>query len=1224
MYVKFLLACSVVSMTICASAQDFSQVMKFNTPPPPGAAGLGKYGDIPVSEYTGIPSITIPLYELKGRDLTLPISLSYHASGLKVDEISSFVGAGWSLNAGGAITRSINGLTDFKSKRGPSLERHGIARPLAYDHNDNQIGGRRIPKKISSHCTLTWEDNTVDENILNYGFIGEILFEKHVDTEPDMFYYNFGGLSGKFFFDENRNIRLNQPVKLDINFPSEDSGTWGITTLDGTGYLFGGEENDEESWIEWTRSLYSGSSENKSYIQASTWYLKTMASPSGERINFKYHREYYEYNIFSGGAAHVFDFSCGGSGACSTPPISYGRPTKIENQGLFLKEIELVHADGSASIVRFQLAHDRQDGTINPAIWSNPTSDHPVTTRLDIIQVIEKTALGVEQVMKEFRLTQETGTNKLWLTKIQEVGMYNGEESKPPYTFEYYNHDLFPNRNSKAIDLWGFYNGADRNTGYVPYIAYDKFGNIHQRALGNYNAPSERYVKYGMLTKINYPTGGFTEFEYESNRSKGFLVRKLKEPVRVCRAISHSIPCDDYVGQSEDFSVATTTNYELEVEIDRPTTTRELAKVCRRYSGGFSSSCQNVFEYQKDFTVRTGTSTTTLEYGITGPNAGQAANSLLIRKGANTIEISISKGYPSSGTINLDLEPGDYTITASVTAQSTHEVWGRVTSTGFTTANPGYIVRIDKAGTMVQEFRQSGTYSLSLAAGDYTLKTVQADRGVAGDKASASLRNTDEPYIDSNVTAGVRIKRVRTSDGMNENAIVKRYEYLDSMGEVSGKLMKRPVTFFKNTFLRSSEFGEFCIYDTYSANSAYPLSTSAAGNFVGYSFVTVYNGEEGEFGKSTLTFNNVGDDQANNDPRVNFGCPGGGGSVGGIVVPGVPSLSNAYQNGYLKERIDYANENGTFRQVKKTVNTYTLKFFDTHGLKITSLPKPPSFTDLFRWVELTPCAPVAYKYYKIRVGYSRLKKSVETYYSDSGHEYAVEKQYGFNSQNHLLSWKHIKNIPPVYTSYSYYPGTDRIQQEKKSLNHQTVSPFMGRAWEYDNYVPTVAYVHERLKEGEISSPDLDLGSGANYKKRGSYTYNTLNNMLTQEIDSFYTSFVWNARGTDILARIENAVYDASGNLVDGKGNSFSSSQVNTLSTFTGTIDQFLVKFQQLREALPGAIITAYTYENGIGLTSQTDTNGLTSYYSYDPLGRLTSVKDSNEDITTSYRYNYDQ
>lgn len=97
-------------------AQYFSQVMKFNTPPPPGAAGLGKYGDIPVSEYTGIPSITIPLYELKGRDLTLPILLSYHASGLKVDETSSFVGAGWSLNAGGAITRSINGLTDFESK----------------------------------------------------------------------------------------------------------------------------------------------------------------------------------------------------------------------------------------------------------------------------------------------------------------------------------------------------------------------------------------------------------------------------------------------------------------------------------------------------------------------------------------------------------------------------------------------------------------------------------------------------------------------------------------------------------------------------------------------------------------------------------------------------------------------------------------------------------------------------------------------------------------------------------------------------------------------------------------------------------------------------------------------------------------------------------------------------------------------------------------------------
>ena len=48
----------------------------------PNAANLGLYGEIPVSHFTGTPSIEIPLYELKTEYLNLPISLSYHASGV--------------------------------------------------------------------------------------------------------------------------------------------------------------------------------------------------------------------------------------------------------------------------------------------------------------------------------------------------------------------------------------------------------------------------------------------------------------------------------------------------------------------------------------------------------------------------------------------------------------------------------------------------------------------------------------------------------------------------------------------------------------------------------------------------------------------------------------------------------------------------------------------------------------------------------------------------------------------------------------------------------------------------------------------------------------------------------------------------------------------------------------------------------------------------------------
>ena len=81
-------------------------------PPSPDAASLGKYGSTPVGLHTGIPNIDIPIYTVTDGSLQLPISISYHASGIKVSEIASWAGLGWTLNAGGIISRSVVGKSD--------------------------------------------------------------------------------------------------------------------------------------------------------------------------------------------------------------------------------------------------------------------------------------------------------------------------------------------------------------------------------------------------------------------------------------------------------------------------------------------------------------------------------------------------------------------------------------------------------------------------------------------------------------------------------------------------------------------------------------------------------------------------------------------------------------------------------------------------------------------------------------------------------------------------------------------------------------------------------------------------------------------------------------------------------------------------------------------------------------------------------------------------------
>lgn len=61
---------------------------------PPNVASLGQYLDHPVELSTGVPNINIPIYTLEEGDIKLPISLSFHAKGIPVNSLASWVGTG--------------------------------------------------------------------------------------------------------------------------------------------------------------------------------------------------------------------------------------------------------------------------------------------------------------------------------------------------------------------------------------------------------------------------------------------------------------------------------------------------------------------------------------------------------------------------------------------------------------------------------------------------------------------------------------------------------------------------------------------------------------------------------------------------------------------------------------------------------------------------------------------------------------------------------------------------------------------------------------------------------------------------------------------------------------------------------------------------------------------------------------------------------------------------
>ena len=498
--------------------------------PTPEATSLGKYGQVPVSYFNGLPNISIPIYTLKCNDIELPISLSYYSSGNKPDDHPGWVGMGWNLNCGGMITRIQNGGRD-------DMDKYGFGNEFSTSAPSSNPG--YYYKANLFDIGSSWSSTMLDGI-----YSGESIYNIS-DLSPDEYLFNFNGISGSFyfvcengvmttkvkskdgeilkivpsFFNSNFNMYYfnvlhNQTFMLNVN---QTFNKFTVYTRDGFQYIFGGDE-----------SSIDFNTTNKVTV-ATSWHLTEIISPSGNYIMLSYTKGG-DIFVQHKSILYTCDFLSENYGGCSNQElidnpeglsINMLHPKYLSNIStstgqtidfMTSKTTELDYNNWdyikshTSKIVKRVLMSDWEAENVSLLDFGFRFTEAEIKNvsyylKLDAIQIS-----GVKDV--DFSYT-DNSTERLKLLGIKTT---YGNDSTDVYKFEY-NPTKLPIYNSRKTDNWGYYNNVD----------YSNISVTNYNTLYELRSPSLASAEAEILEKIIYPTKGFTEFDYELNNYSKYV-----------------------------------------------------------------------------------------------------------------------------------------------------------------------------------------------------------------------------------------------------------------------------------------------------------------------------------------------------------------------------------------------------------------------------------------------------------------------------------------------------------------------------------------------------------------------------------------------------------------------------------------------------------------------------------------------------------------------------
>ncbi|WPO81515.1 hypothetical protein SD427_12155 [Chryseobacterium sp. JJR-5R] len=527
-------------------------------PKSPDAAALFRYTETPVSLYTGVPDINIPLYTIKEGDIEVPISISYHGGGIKVNDEASSIGLGWSLNAGGSVSQIMAGANDF------STDGYYNIYPKSFG---SLIGS------VSNCPTVPWNSSTQTNAYYSDSFMtikqnGAVY--TGWDFQPDLFLINIPGKSYKAYLDMEKTIKPNGPLKFAIaEQPNIDFKLIGYPSSNAS-YNF---EVIDEKGIKYTflKNEITIPMPGWNSISGLSKRLSNIDDIKGNSISFTYSNNISNYKL-SGAKNTRTDFTYA-PGMSQNYQIQNGL-TDYSKQSVEESYLEKINfANGSVIFIwsdREDVYNSKKLSSIK--IFNNQKLIKEYNFNYDYFVATDN--LDTNSIAAWLGAT----SNKIFTHRLKLMSILNPITNEN-YSFGYnVNHNL-PNKLSFSSDFWGYFNGQNNSDTFIPdpdkYIKGETPFNVtsfqkdasnywyeatavsaeysdgHFRIYKNYSSDGKHYLSdrrasmyslAGLLTSVTYPTGGKTEYEYEPNTYSNFPLQSLiNDNTRIEKGANYSI-----------------------------------------------------------------------------------------------------------------------------------------------------------------------------------------------------------------------------------------------------------------------------------------------------------------------------------------------------------------------------------------------------------------------------------------------------------------------------------------------------------------------------------------------------------------------------------------------------------------------------------------------------------------------------------------------------------